>query len=381
MIMQHLRLMMLSAGVLLLVGMSVPVQAQDTPEESGQFMFDRIYVNPGPEPEHISAYTDPAYKNKDKYYEHYVALNTIQWALENARVTVITDGEYEINHPISITNSGTRLVIGPKAEIKYSGPRHTNVIEVNRADDVQVFNLGTLNGNAGAGVQFNGQTGGGSGIEGGMIFGTGSLANVRAGYWLVDTDNVKVPLALSETPVYAVTGMEGAHDTRIGTVAQLTSEVFNDGSTVDVTMNNKRAEVQHVIGPSPDPKTEVVHLNNSHDVTVNRITGLTGSNGGNHSLTMSDVYDVPGLTYQAEEDRPLFGLRTERPVVSENNGFKQKNVNRVHNDVASFSKEVSYPDFPNSLPELNVDVRLTAEFEDGSGAELFKKSYSFDLQE
>lgn len=378
--MRHLRSMMLSAGVLLLIGMSVSLQAQDTPEGSDEIMFDRIYVNPGPEPEHISAYTDPKYQNKDKYYEHYVALNTIQWALENARVTVITDGEYEINHPISITKTGTRLVIGPKATIKYTGPRHTNVIEVNRADDVQVFQLGTLNGKAGVGVQFNGQTGGGSGIEGGMIFGTGSLANVRAGYWLVDTDNVTVPFAVSEKPVYAVTGMEGAHDTRIGTVAQLTSEVYNDGSTVDVTMNNKRVEVQHVIGPSPNPKTEIVHLNNSHDVTVNRVTALTDSDGGNHSLTMTDVYDVPGLTYQAEEDRPLFGLRTERPVVSENKGLKLKNVHRVQNDVANFSKEVSYPDFPNSLPELNVNVRLTAEFEDGSAADVFNESYSFDLQ-
>ncbi|MEF8787572.1 MAG: hypothetical protein V5A84_00750 [Planctomycetota bacterium] len=374
--------MIAAASALMLVVMSLPVKAAGPPEESGEFIFDTIFVNRGPDKDHISAFKDSNYRNEVKVHEHYIAQNTIQWALDNARVTVITDGQYKISHPITIKKPGTRLVIGPKATIQGTDtlPRRMSVIEVNRANDVQIFVLGTLKGNAGVGVQFNGQSGGDSGIDGGMIFGSGQLKNVRAGYWLVDTANVKIPLAVSENPLYAVTGMEGAHDTEIGTVAQMTSGVYKDGSTVDITMNNKRVNIQHVFGPSPDRKDKVVHVNNSHNVTINQLTAFVGSDGREHSVVLADRYDVPGLMYQLERDRPLFGFRTERPILAENKGLNIQSTNRVRKDVAEFSKEVSYPGFPKSIPELNVKVNLTVEFDDGREAELFKKDYNFNLQ-
>lgn len=369
------------AFVLLLIAASFPATAQSSSEDSGEFMFDVLFVNRGPDKDHISAFTDSNYRNEVKVYEHYQPQKTIQWALDNARTTVITDGNYKVHHPITVKRSNSNLVIGPKATIRADTrfPLYSPVVEVNHADHVQVFNLGTLEGKKGVGVEFNGQSGDDAGITGGMLFGTGTVQKVRACYWLVDTENVKVPLTLSSNPVYAVAGMEGTRNTKVGTVAQLTNGVHNDGSTLDITMNNTGVNVQRVIGPSPDSKTPVVHLNNFRNVTVNQVTGVVGSDGTNHSLTDVTLYDVPGLMYQVEWDRPLFGTRTARPNIMENKGFEVKNVNRVRESVANFSKEVRYSGFPGSIPELNVEVHLKAEFEDGSSGDLFSKSYTFNL--
>ena len=54
----------------------------------------------------------------------------------------------------------------------------------------------------------------------------------------------------------------------------------------------------------------------------------------------------------------------------------------IGKDLAGFSKDVSYPGFPQGADlnkPLKVNVTLTAEFKDGSSAEVFSNKYEFDL--
>lgn len=306
-------------------------------------------------------------------YENREAAAAIEWATRHGRVTVVTEGQYKVPNGVTIKTPGASLIVGPGAVLAGTGQvKFPVMIKVVRADEVKVFNFGTLDtgrpdpGPKGLGVQFEGQQRGKSGIQGGLIFATGELKDVNAGYWMVDTENMHIPLVWGAGFGNALVGMEGVHDATIGTIAALRTAGGNENEAIDMNMSCQRINIDHVIATAPDVGDEIVDINNSHYVTVNNITAFLGSGNKGGLLVGYDLYGHAGM-------------RTKRPKLQRQKGHEIKNTRRFMKDVVRFEKQVSYPRFPESLPKLNVEARLTAHFADGSSMELVDHSHKFDL--
>lgn len=69
----------------------------------------------------------------------------------------------------------------------------------------------------------------------------------------------------------------------------------------------------------------------------------------------------------------------EKPFIANSPGTVVKEAKLVNKEVTEWKTTVETPGFPDDLPVLRVNVRLTAVFEDGSEEVVFRKKYKFEL--
>ncbi|MEF8787571.1 MAG: hypothetical protein V5A84_00745 [Planctomycetota bacterium] len=340
--------------------------------------FDILFIAASGDGNRYGAYRTSDAGSDSKVQERDSAKKIIEWALNRARITVLTKGEYVTgaDYGVTIDEDNVSLIIGPDATLAGTGdPEYPLMVRVKMADNVNVFNLGTIdtrnreNGPKGRAVQYEGHHGkkGASGVRGGIIFGSGRILNVNAGYWAIDAEKMTMPFVWSEQNMNAPIAMEGVHDMEIGTIAQLAlGKGYGEGETIDMNMSCKNIHIEHVIGMAPNPGDEIVDINNGHYVTVDRLTAFQGT-GYDGALLVG--YDLYGHS----------GMESNRPKIRRQKGHVIKWTERIRKDVANFKREVSYPGFPGSLPTLRVNASLVVEFKDGSTRELVNKKYRFEL--
>lgn len=131
-------------------------------------------------------------------------------------------------------------------------------------------------------------------------------------------------------------------------------------------MSNQRIDIDTVIGTGPDQKDEIVDINSSRDVKIRKVIAFIGAGKSGNTLV---------------RNRPAShsGLFSKRPKVTGNTDHEVGQIEKVSNELREFNKQVTVVDFPASLPQLELEVRLVAEFEDGSDRPLLNHRYRFDL--
>lgn len=127
-------------------------------------------------------------------------------------------------------------------------------------------------------------------------------------------------------------------------------------------MSCKNIHIEHVISMVPKPGDEIVDINSGPYVTVDRITAFQGSGNDGALLVGYDRYGHSGMF-------------SNRPKLRRQKGHNIKWTERIRKDVANFKRKVSYPNYPQSLPTLNVHARLIVKFEDGSTWRILNKRY------
>ena len=72
---------------------------------------------------------------------------------------------------------------------------------------------------------------------------------------------------------------------------------------------------------------------------------------------------------------------TQKPYIDNNSeGTVVKQEKYVDKEVKRWEKTTETPGFPESLPMMKIHASLTALFEDGSKAQVFEKTYEFNLK-
>lgn len=365
-------------SVLFLIGINASAQEVYTAKQETSDEYDVLFVSESDNGEGYAVNSSAEATGDENIKEGTSAKKVIEWALARARVTVLTEGEYVVAKDsqvgVKITEDNVSLIIGPNATLASSGEVKPHLILVHMADNVNVFNLGTIDlrrshidkfWERGDAIRYEGQHGtkGASGVNGGIILSPGQIRYAGRGCLILDAEDMTVPLFWVEgKPI----SMEGVQDAEIGTVGHLgLGEAIGEGETIDMNMSCKDIHIRHVIGLAPKPGDEIVDINNSHYVTVDRITAFQGEGFDGALLVGYDLYGHDG--------------NTNRPKLHRQKGHNIKWTERIRKDVAGFRRKVTFPDYPKSLPALNVDVRLIVEFEDGSTWELYNKKYRFDL--
>jgi len=333
-------------------------------------------------------------RTDETLFHNPMAKDVIEWALGQARITVLRDGRYEVVRTVVVPESDTALVIGPDAELA-AGPeaeltalteghaRFSTLIHNQRRDNVKIINLGTLDAGGktiekGQGtdvrgkngwpscVTFDGRDGGTCGIEGGLIFSPGAVENCHDAFWIVDTANAHIPLIYRKSGGNVPFAMEGCEDCRVGFIAGLQGDKSFENETLDFNSFNRNIKVNTLLGTGP-VRDEILDINNSPGCTIKKVIGY----GSTRKINLvSRNLGGPGgrrLTQKAYIDH------SDGTVVHEKEVKDKK--------VVKWKKEVETPDFPDSLPVLKVKTNLTAVLEDGSEEEIFSENYRFNLDE
>lgn len=318
----------------------------------------------------------------------------IEWALYNARITVILDDTIKVGHTIHVPVSDTTLIVGPDAELLGPGskaPRERAGVGAipavirNTRDNVRIFNLGRIATQREiipfhdlAAVFFDGRNGGKNGIHGGLIFSTGATGKFNAPYWVVDSANVEIPLVWSKEFGHAVLAMEGTEDVTIGLVAGLYPSDYESAAqseTTDLNSFSKRTRIEHVIGTFvKGQQDEILDLNNSPNTVAEQVVGYGKIDQSADELIGRKGSLVDTVTYGPKSRR-----LTQKPYINHSKGTEIKNAKIVNNNVEQWKTFVEPPGFPDALPVLRIIVRLAAVFEDGTAEEVFAKKYEYDL--
>lgn len=318
------------------------------------------------------------------------AREIIEWALTMADVTVLQKGRYELPGTLEIPRSGVSLIVGqdavvvaaPDADLTVLSEGHANfpsLIRVKNRNDVAVINLGTLD--AGGEivdgpdirakngwpscVTFDGRNGGTCGINGGLVFSTGTV-NGHDAFWMVDSANLRIPLIWRSSMGNVPLAMEGCEDCRLGIIAGL-QEKANENETLDFNSYNQRIEVDTVLAWVPGgTKDEILDVNNSPDCTIGRVIGY----GPMERTRLVNMHK-----YGTQGRR----LTQKRHIDNNSNGTVVKEEKLVEKKVKAWKRTVETPGFPESLPLMKIKAGLTAVFEDDCEEQVFENSYKFNL--
>ena len=253
------------------------------------------------------------FKNRRKIlYRHKDAQLAIEWAMANARITVVLAGEYIINDSIDAPRDGVTLIIDQEASIKLdpeANPRSNLTFRSSssrgkysqqlvpliwvRRNNVRVYNFGNMRHSSwnypdrempkpelykDRSLRFikeeitgcNGQTfpvvfdGRNeeltAGVDGGVVVATGAGHNFVL---CLDAKNMQVPLIFPEpSGGDAVLCMEGCDDANVGMVVNLASTKYGKcGETVDLNSSCNRIKLDLLIG---ERSKEIIDCNAGH---------------------------------------------------------------------------------------------------------------------
>jgi hypothetical protein len=281
----------------------------------------------------------------------------IEWALKHSRIAIVTGGEFSVTDGVRIPRPGVTLIIAQDATLQAAEDApftavseghgdYRPLIHNQGMDRVAVINFGTLRAvrRGGACLMFNGRSGGELGIDGGLVFSTGTLTQCGDAIWLVDSKNVQIPFAGDDSYGNNLMAIEGCEDLQIDTVAGLAGDKAGENETIDLNSYSRRISIHRMIGTSHSE--QVLDVNNSTDILVEEIVGYTGSEEFRGNL-------VDVITYGPKGRR-----LTQRPRIpkSENIEIRAKRVAEMRLSQWEIVTEIE--GLPESLPEIRVAVRV-----------------------
>jgi len=309
-------------------------------------------------------------------------LKVLEWAMMNSRITVLGGGTYAITNPISIPRPGVALIIDESAIVRLdydSVPRdrpskpRIPVIYNQGHDDVKVVNLGRLYGKPGRdgrGIFFDGRSDGDYGINGGCIVDAGideagdqpDAFCGRALLDLVDCVNVEIPLLFGDGyKVYPVIA-EGCRNLDIGTVV---SSPRPSNRPVNLNGMNTGTKVRRLIAAVTMGQSGVL-VRSSPNTIVHQVS-LYGNPLKHLKAVHVHEYGLGGSRF------------TQRPHIDASDGARALKTTIVQSKIKSWPQSVALEDFPGSLPDLKVKVKLSAICAGNTEEVIIDKIYDLSL--
>jgi hypothetical protein len=327
--------------------------------------------------------------------------------LENGSITILEPGIYTVNEAVRISRSDTSLIIKENATLQMPAGFNSSYVSEEGADyypviyvapkdvfsktcileNVNVINFGTLKACGKTppmkpdleAKKVTGRWGGGGciiydgrkwsktcGIVGGKIFSSGVLTGCRgAALWILDCKKTEIPLMCAENYGNGVVAAEGCEDLNIGVLAGLAGEKAEENETIDLNYFNKNIRIGTVIGSAPSE--EILDVNNSPNVTVERVIGY----GDPSKMNLVGLTTYPRSSCMSL--KTYIGNSSSSVVVNH-----EEVVNKT---VTEWKRITEVPPLPESLPRFTVKAKLIAVFEDGSEQVAFDETIHFDLTE
>ena len=307
---------------------------------------------------------------EEALFESSRPLAAIEWALNHSRITVLTGGEFNVAGTLNIPRPNVSLIIAQdatlkpaeKAELLIVSEGHGNyrpLIHNKGMDNVAVISLGTLRTpqqRGGACIMFNGRSGGKLGIDGGLVFSAGTMAQCGDAIWLVDSKNLQVPFAGDKSYDNNLMAIEGCEDLEIDVVAGLAGIRSNrlkgnrkgnfggENESIDLNSYCRRIHIRRMIGASYSE--QILDVNNSTDIVVDEIAGYTGGDKFNGHLVDIVNYGPKG--------RRL----TQRPRIPKSENIKIYKKGVAAERISDWKITAEAGDMMKSLPEMRVRVRV-----------------------
>lgn len=320
-------------------------------------------------------------------FESSDAHEAISWSLHNSPITLISEGQYYLSAYVAIPSDDITLIVGEGAELITKADAHVIKVTEDHGgyypliyngghDNVKVLNFGTLNPASYQGegdhvvnvcIMYDGRNGGGNGIDGGMIFSCGYLETTGDALWIVDAVNVEVPFAWSRTTSNTI-GIEGGDSIRLGTIIELNSEGRPKGKgrhgneAVDLNSYCRDLHCELAIGTAP--LEEMVDINNSTNCIFEEVRAY----GQCNRL-------VKFTTYKPHQRR-----LTQKAYIDNSEGTVfNKKVDCRDYVLKSWETEFNVGDLVQTLPLVDVSVKLTGHFENYPTEGVFSKTYQLDV--
>jgi hypothetical protein len=281
----------------------------------------------------------------------------IEWALGHSPIVILTGGQYSVTDGVKIPRPNVTLIVAPDATLRAAeGARLSAVSEGHGEyrplihnegmDHVAVINFGTLRagGRGGACIMYNGRSGGGLGIQGGLVLSTGTLTQCGDAIWLVDSKNVQIPFAGDASYGNNLMAIEGCEDLEIDTVAGLAGSRAGENETIDLNSYSRRVTIRRMIGTSRSE--QVLDVNNSTDVLVDEIVGYTAGEEFRDHLVSVIHYGPTG--------RRL----TQRPRIARSENIEIRSKRVAETRISSWKIATEVDGLPESLPAMRVAVRV-----------------------
>lgn len=290
------------------------------------------------------------------------AREAIEWALAHSRIAVLAGGRFAVTDGVRIPRDRVSLIIAPDATLEAAqGATLTGVSEGHGEyrplihnegkDHVAVVNFGTLRaGPRGACIMFNGRSGGGLGIDGGLIFSSGTLTECGDAIWVVDSANVQIPFVAAKRYGNNLMAIEGSERLAIGIAAGLAGSAAGENETIDLNSYSRGLYIERLIGT--DRAEQVLDVNNSTDVVVGEIVGYTGGETFRDHLVDVIAYGPKG--------RRL----TQRPRLPHSERITVCSKRVAEAKIRDWKIVTDVEGLPETLPRLRVTVRLIGNPED-----------------
>jgi hypothetical protein len=327
-----------------------------------------------------AAETEVKFPGKDKVlFSNADPQLAIEWAMANAKNTVLLRGEYIVSDRIDVPRSGVTLIVDKAAVLKLNPDTHHTTIGFKARnpdywamlpmiynkghDNFRVLMFGTLvkskwetkdNGKQTLPVMFDGRNEKGNcGLKGGMMLVTGHATD---SFWLVDSSKVDVPILALDTGPGAALVLEGCEDCHLGMIASVAPEPGGrTAETIDLNSRSIDITIERLVG---ERSYEIIDCNESHVVVDEAV-----SVGEAQKLFGRGPVSGPRYT-----DRRSFGSRS-----------LDVRKTTVLGDALSARLVHEVPDFPGALPEFTV--KSTVEVTLGGGQKKrYQKSVHIDLR-
>ncbi len=301
------------------------------------------------------------------------AERAIEWGLAHTRTMVVSEGRYGLTGRVEIPRPRVTLIIGKDATLRVADDADLAdwpVLEgaqddlfrqllYNRGHDgVRIVNVGLLvappvsrdkpRHNSSAAIWFDGCQGGGSGIDGGLVYSPGAIEGEGYGHAVAihDAERVRVPFVYGKSIDQAVLWLEGCRRCSVGTVVNLAAAT-EEGETVDMNAWNEHVVIDTVVGVGPRPGADqVLDVNASPDNLVNQVVGVRGTKN------MVSVSSGAGMRF------------SERAASPDSKGTRVGPLVTI-DEVQTMRKTNRWPSIPEDLPRLTVTAKFVVV--DGQG--------------
>jgi len=324
-----------------------------------------------------------AFKGKKVLFKNADPQLAIEWAMANARTTVVLAGQYVVNDVIDIPRDDVTLIIGQGAEISLNRepeienkattlPPHKHLVALiwNRRNNVRLIHFGKITrlsraagkpgkpGKPGKkdlyGIVFDGR---GRTINSGFLLVAGSVPHQEA--WIIASSEIQIPLwapsPCTETGAFV---MEGCKNCKLGMMVNLDCKHkgceggASDGKTgevVDMNALDSGITMERVIG---ERSHELIDCNASQ-ATVGEIVSIGKSE---KFVTMSS--GCGARTVRRRNVIPVLDIK-KKTILADYAGVILKN---------------EVPKLPDALPHFTVKSTVEVTMKDGS-----KKKYTKEV--
>ncbi|MDP6545834.1 MAG: hypothetical protein QGH60_17765 [Phycisphaerae bacterium] len=365
------------------------------------------------------------FKNKD-------AQLAIEWALANARTTLVQAGSYMVDDSIDAPRDGVTLIIdqGAVIEMNLDADPKTNIgfrsrlgpnaqqlapiIYIKNRNNVRVYYFGDLvhgkkkkpAGSKQPFVQtfpvvFDGRNKQRTcGVDGGTLIATGTIHN---SFLCLDSKNMKVPLVCpAPSGGDGVFCMEGCDDAAIGMVVNLAGKKGGGcGETVDLNACNSNIKIDTLIG---ERANEIIDCNASQadiqeTISIGRSPTLFDltPNSGNRWTSRPRAtkrLTCKKLTILSGDDPAKVGLvkgrnrKNRLALVVDIGDLKTKEkppadveIGEVTflADAVDVKRTITIPKLPDALPCFTVKATVEVTLKDG-GKKLYTKAVEIDVR-